>query len=59
MLVIAEGTLKSLMDYILTVERAPFKRKSQGKKKNKPTKKQKKESKSKNNTPKKAIEKEK
>ena len=59
MLVTTEGTLKSSKDSILAVERAPFKQKSQGKKKNKPVKKQKKKSKPKKDTSKKAMEKEK
>ena len=42
MLVTAEGTLKSSRGSALAIKQVPSKKKSQGKKKNKPTKKQKK-----------------
>ena len=48
MLVIAEGTLKSLRDTVLAVEWASSKKKSSFKKKKKSTKKQKNEAKPKN-----------
>ena len=59
MLVTTEDTLKNSRGSILVIEWAPSKRKSQGKKKNKPVKKQKKESNPKKDTLKKTMEKEK